>query len=48
LDMVFRTLNQMTTKNSDLYSLIRYIGYWFEKHILDYDIQLARNILTVY
>lgn len=48
LDMVMRSLNQMSSKNSDLYSLIRYIGYWFEKHILDYDIQLARNILTVY
>ena len=43
--VVLKTLNQMSSKNSDLYSLIRYIGYWFEKHILSFDIQLARNIL---
>ena len=48
LDMVMRSLNQMSSKNSDLYSLIRYIGYWFEKHILNYDIQLAHNIRTGY
>ena len=46
LDVVLKTLNQMSSKNSDLYSLIRYISYWFEKHILSYDIQLARNILV--
>ncbi len=47
LDVVLKTLNQMASKNSDLYSLIRYIDYWFEKHILNYDIQFARNIIAV-
>ena len=47
LDIVSRTLNQMSSNNSDLYSLIRYIGYWFEKHILDFDLRFALNITPV-
>ncbi|MBU3615244.1 hypothetical protein ICN46_10070 [Polynucleobacter sp. Latsch14-2] len=42
LDTVSQTLNQMASNNSDLYSLIRYIGYWFEMHILRYDLTLAK------
>jgi hemerythrin-like metal-binding protein len=44
LDVVLKSLNQMSTKNSDLYGLIRYINYWFEKHILMFDLSLAQNI----
>ena len=42
LETVSQTLNQMASNNSDLYSLIRYIGYWFEIHILRYDLTLAK------
>lgn len=44
LDVVSKTLNQMSSNNSDLYSLIRYIGYWFEQHILDFDLRFALNV----
>ena len=44
LETIAQTLNQMGSNNSDLYSLIRYIGYWFEIHILNYDITLARSL----
>jgi len=46
LEVVSKTLNQMSSKNSDLYSLIRYINYWFEKHILSYDLTLAKTIIS--
>jgi hemerythrin len=46
--VVSQALDQMSTNNSDLYSLIRYIDYWFEKHILDYDIPMARNITDAF
>lgn len=42
LETVSQTLKQMASKNSDLYSLIRYIDYWFEIHILRYDLTLAK------
>jgi hemerythrin-like metal-binding protein len=44
LDVVLKSLNQMSVNNSDLYSLIRYINYWFEKHILTFDLSLAKNV----
>ena len=46
LETVSQTLNQMASNNSDLYSLIRYIGYWFEIHILRYDLTLAKYLAT--
>ena len=42
LETVSQTLGQMASNNSDLYSLIRYISYWFEIHILRYDLTLAK------
>jgi hemerythrin len=42
LETVSQTLGQMASNNSDLYSLIRYISYWFEIHILRYDLILAK------
>ena len=44
LETVSQTLGQMASNNSDLYSLIRYIGYWFESHILRYDLTLAKSL----
>ena len=44
LATISQTLTQMGSNNSDLYSLIRYIGYWFEIHILSYDISLAKSL----
>ena len=44
LETISQTINQMASNNSDLYSLIRYIGYWFEIHILSYDIALAKGL----
>jgi hemerythrin-like metal-binding protein len=46
LQTVSQTLGQITSNNSDLYSLIRYIGYWFESHILRYDLTLAKCLST--
>ena len=46
LEMVSQTLGQMASNNSELYSLIRYIGYWFEIHILRYDLTLAKCLST--
>ena len=42
LETVSQTLGQMASNNSDLYSLIRYISYWFEIHILRHDLTLAK------
>ena len=42
LETVSQALSQMASNNGDLYSLIRYIGYWFEIHILRYDLTLAK------
>jgi len=42
LETVSQALSQMASNNSDLYSLIRYVGYWFEIHILRYDLTLAQ------
>ncbi len=44
LETVSQSLGQMASNNSDLYSLIRYIGYWFEIHILRYDLILAKDL----
>ena len=44
LETVSQALGQMASNNSDLYSLIRYIGYWFEIHILRYDLILAKDL----
>ena len=44
LETVSQALGQMASNNSDLYSLIRYIGYWFEIHILRYDLILANDL----
>jgi len=44
LKIVFHTLNQLSSNNGDIYTLIRYISYWFERHILEYDIQIAQGL----
>lgn len=46
LESVSQALHQIQSNNSDIYSIVRYIGYWFEMHILHYDIVLAKKIAS--
>ena len=47
-----KTLEQVRQERMDVYSLIRYIEYWFERHIREEDIdlglELQRTMLPVF
>ncbi|MDP3539751.1 MAG: hemerythrin family protein [Azonexus sp.] len=39
-----KTLHDVRNEKTDIFSLIRYIEYWFERHIIEEDKDLGRNL----
>ena len=39
-----KMINEVLHERLDVFSLIRYVDYWFERHILDEDKQLAEAL----
>lgn len=39
-----KTLHDVRNEKTDIFSLIKYIEYWFERHIIEEDKELGRNL----
>ena len=47
LSAISKALNEVSAGRMDVYSVLRYIEYWFERHIREEDLNLGRNLQQV-